>query len=165
MKPGDFILTQDSNPISELIMAGEQGSFAHSGIVVGANKLVEALGNGVVENPINYRRYAVFEVIGITDEQREGVVSYARSQIGDKYGFLQDIGFAINGLIELAGHERIPHLLAEQGKPVCSALTDLAFRSKRIVIREDREAGDITPQGLSYSTKVRMIENHNLWEL
>lgn len=165
MKPGDFILTQDANPISELIMAGEQGSFAHSAIVSGDNAIVEALGDGVQENTITYKRYAVFEVIGITDEQRQKAVDYAKNHIGEEYGYLQDAGFALNGLREMIGLKRIPDFWAQNEQVVCSALVDLSLRDAGIIVRPDRDAGDVTPQGLSFSTKVRMIENHNLWEL
>jgi len=163
---GDFILTQDIiNPISEIIMAGEQGSFAHSAIVSGDNTIIEAMPNGVVENPIHYERYAVFEVIGITDEQRQKAVDYAKSHIGDKYDYLQDVGFALNGLRELIGLNRIADLWEDHSKIICSALVDMSVRGAGIILRPDRDAGDLTPMGLSFSTEVRLIENHNLWEL
>jgi len=164
-KAGDFILTQDNNPISEIIMTGEQGSFAHSAIVSGENTIIEAMPNGVVENPIHYERYAVFSVVNITDEQRQKAVNYAKSHIGEKYDYLQDVGFALNGLRELIGLKRIPDLWEEHGKIICSALVDMSYRDEGIILRSDRDAGDVTPTGLSFSTEVRLTENHNLWEL
>lgn len=170
-KAGDILLTQDpTNFISELIMAGSQGSFSHSAIVSevdeqGNIKIIEAMPNGVEENKLHYERYAIYEIIDATDEQREKIVSYAKSCLGEGYDYLQDVGFAINGIRGIIGLGRIPKLLDEQGKIVCSALVDLAIRNAGIILRTDRYAGDITPTGISFSDKVRLIENHNLWEL
>jgi len=165
MQSGNFILTQDDSLISELIMAGEQGCFAHSAVVSGKNTIIEALPNGVVENTIHYNRYAVFEIINSSDEQRQKIVEYARSHIGEKYGYMQDVGFALNGLRELIGLNRIPDLWEDHGKIICSALVDMSCRNAGIILRSDRDAGDVTPEGLSFSTEIRLIENHNLWEL
>lgn len=165
MKPGNFILVQGSGPISEGIALLEHSGFTHSAIVSGTNTIIEATAHGIEENELNYERYAVFEFVDTTEEQCSGIVDYARSHLGEEYGWLQDAGFAINSIIELTGFERIPGLLAEKGKPVCSAFVDLSARSQGIITREDREPGDVTPPGLSYTPKVRFIENHNLWEL
>lgn len=165
MKPGNFILTQGSGPISEGIALFEHSGFTHSAIVSGEGKIIEATSHGIEENDLNYGRYAVFEFDDATDEQLKGIVDYARSHLGEKYGFLQDAGFAINGLLEEFGLERISGLLAEKDKIVCSAFVDLSARSQGIIVRPDRQPGDVTPPGLSYSPKVRFIKNHNLWEL
>lgn len=168
---GDILLTQDKNPISLLIMAGSQGSFAHSAIISEVDKqgkivkIIEAMSDGVEENEIHYEHYGVYEVIDISNKQREKIVEYAKSHIGIKYDYLQDVGFALNGIRELLGLERIPNLLDQPNKVVCSALVDLALRNADIILHEDRNLGDITPVEISFSNKVRLIEEHNLWEL
>ncbi|KLU66291.1 hypothetical protein DEAC_c16900 [Desulfosporosinus acididurans] len=165
MKPGNFILVQGSGPISDGIAFFERSGFTHAALVSGESTILEATPNGIEENPISYERYAVFEFIDATDEQLKGMVDFGRSRLGEGYSYRQDAGFAVNGILEEMGFERIPGLLAEKKKIVCSAFVDLCARSQRLVARPDRKPGDVTPPGLSYSSKVRFTENHNLWEL
>lgn len=165
MKPGNFILVQGAGAISGGIAFFEHNGFTHSAIVSGEGKVIEATAQGIQENDLNYERYAVFEFVDATEEQLAGIVDYAKSHIGEGYSYLQDAGFALNGILEEFGFERITGLLAEKGKIVCSAFTDLAARSQGLIVRPDRAAGDVTPAGLTFSPKVRFIENHNLREL
>jgi hypothetical protein len=162
---GNFILVQGSGPISEAIALAERSGFTHAGILTEKGTIIEAMPQGIQENPLEYERYAIFEFINATDEQCAGIIEYARSCIGEKYGYAQDIGFAINGLLEEMGFARIPGLLAEKRHIVCSAFVDLAARSQGIIVRQDRQPGDVTPAGLSFSPEVRFVYGHNLWEL
>lgn len=165
MKPGNFILVQGSGPISDGIALFERSGFTHAALVSGENIILEATPDGIQENPIDYERYAVFEFIDATDKQLKGMVNFGRGQLGEGYSFRQDAGFVINGILEEMGFERIPGLLAEKKRIVCSAFVDLCARSQGFIVRSDRKPGDVTPAGLSYSPRVRIIENHNLWEL
>ncbi|KLU64005.1 hypothetical protein DEAC_c39990 [Desulfosporosinus acididurans] len=165
MKPGNFILVQNFDPIGQGIAFFEHNGFTHAALVSGEGKVIEATAQGIQENALNYERYAVFEFVDATDEQLKGMVEFGRSRLGEGYSFRQDAGFAVNAILEEMGFERISGLLAEKNKIVCSAFIDLCARSQGIVVRPDRKPGDVTPPGLSYSTKVRLVENHNLWEL
>lgn len=165
MKPGNFILVQGSGIIGNGIGFAERNSFTHAAVVSGTNTIIEATAHGIQENILNYERYAVFEFLNASEGQLAGIVEYARSHLGEGYGWLQDLGFAINGLLEDVGHGRIPGLFLDCNHPVCSAFVDLAARSQGIIARLDRVAGDVTPPGLMFSPEVRFIENHSLREL
>lgn len=165
MNPGDYILVQGHSPVDLAIQAITEGAFNHAAIVSGDGTIIEALPSGVREDRLAYPRYAVYSVPGITDDQRGTVVAYGRAHLGERYGFLQDMGFAIDALRRMLGDKLIPHLWAHQGHVICSALVDLAYRSAGIVLRTDREPGDVTPTGLVYTTVARLIKAHNLWEV
>lgn len=165
MKPGNFILVQGSGPISEAIAFAEHSGFTHAALISDENKIIEATPFGIQENPLDYERYAVFEFLNATDEQCAKMVEYGRAHLYEPYSLKQDIGFAVNGLLQEMGFERIPGLLAEKKAIVCSATVDLCARAGGIIVRPDRQPGDVTPPGLIFSSEVRFIENHNLWEL
>ena len=165
MRPGNFILVQSGGLLGQGIAFAEHSGFTHAAFVSGAGLVIEATAQGIQENELNYERFAVFEFAGASEEQLKGIVDYARSHIGEGYSYRQDAGFVINGILEEMGFARIPGLLAEKNQIVCSAFVDLSARSQGIIVRPDRQPGDITPAGLSYSPVVRLIENHNLWEL
>lgn len=168
MKAGDILLFQGDGFLGDGIQLVTKGAYCHAAIAISDTEVVEAEANGVVRTKMVDKQdphYAVFEVLGASEDQLQAAVKYAVDHIGEKYGYLQDAGYAVNYIREKLGFKRIPDLFAEHGKVICSALVDLAFRSAGIVLRPDRDAGDVTPMGLSLSTKVHLIENHGLWEV
>lgn len=168
MQAGDIILFQGDVAISAGIKLATEGSFSHAAIAISDTEIVEALGDGVTRTAIADRedsRYAVYTVDSLTEEQRQALAAYAEAHIGEAYSYLQDVGFAVNYIREKLGFKRIPDLFAEHGKVICSALVDLAYRSIDIKLRGEKDAGDITPVGLSFSPLLHLIENHNLWEV
>ena len=166
MQAGDIVLVQGHGLLSESIEFLSQGSFSHAALATSEDAIIEAGPDGVVEVPMHYDHYAVFRVTGITDEKCTEVVAYARNAlVGEGYDYTQDLGFAVNAILKLAGSERIPNLFDEKRKLVCSAAVDVAFRGVNIILRPDKLPGDVTPTGLSYSLLICMIENHNLWEI
>lgn len=166
MQCGDIILVQGHGIISDGIEFLTHGGFSHSALVTSEDTIIEATSEGVIECPMHYTdRYAVFRVIGITDQKCSEVVACARTLVGKGYDYSQDAGFAVNALREFIGAKRIPNLFDEDNKLVCSATVDLSFRGAGIILRPDKAAGDITPVGISYSSLIYMIENHGLWEI
>jgi cell wall-associated NlpC family hydrolase len=165
MKPGDILLVQGEGVLSDAIEFFTHGGFSHSGIISSEGTCIEALGHGVAERAIEYDRYAIYEVIGITDEERQKVIEAARSLIGTPYDYTQDLGFAINALRKTLGLPKIKNLFDEDHRLICSALVDIAFRSTGIILRPDLNPGDISPTGLTYSPKVHFLESHGIWEV
>jgi hypothetical protein len=165
MQAGDIILVQGDGIISVGIELISRGSFSHSGIVTSEGTIIEATADGVVEVPIHYEHYAIYEVLGITSEEREKVVAAARKSLGTPYDYLQNVGFGINAIRKLIGLPIIANLLDLDNQVVCSALVDLSFEKAGIRLREDLEPGHITPIGITYSPKVHLLENHGLWEI
>lgn len=166
MKAGNLVFVQGTH-LSELgIEFVTGGPFYHVALAVSDTEIIEALLNGVAKSPVsNYERYAVYECIGITNEQVEKAVAYAHSHLGESYDYLRDAGFFMNFILELLHKDRTPSMWAQHGKIICSSLVDLSLRSGGYVLREDRQPGDVTPMSLIYTPKVRFLENHNLWEV
>lgn len=167
MKTADIVLVQGRDGISAGIEFFSRGGYSHAALAASEDDIIEAVPEGVIETAMHYDHYGVFRVIGITDEECKQVIDYARrALVGTPYDYDQDAGFAVNAFRELIGLERIPNLFDKDGKLICSATVDMAFRGGiNLLLRPDRQPGDITPTGLSYSLLIRMIENHNLWDI
>lgn len=170
MNKGDFILVEPSatDIVGRLIDYFTTSGFCHVALVCGPNEVIEATpDHGVIRRPIGYRRYGVWEILGITDEQRETAVNWALKQQGAKYDYFEIADEAIRHLLEMF-HD--PNngpvhfdLWQSHGKFICSALVDSAYREAGIILRPDKDKGNVAPVDLMYTPQVHFLENHGLY--
>ena len=107
LQPGDIFLTHGSGFVSRTIQFGESlyrprgrsealqkraAGMNHTGIITSrSGGTIEALGRGVVRGNLIHYKPNEIRVIDtrLTPEQRELMIAYAESKLGDPYGWLQ----------------------------------------------------------------------------
>ena len=107
--PGDFILAHRRRVIPALISLAEKRRFrgadavyahwSHAALVAEERTVIEAETKGVVRSPIAKYRAGEYHLVRLGAEldgpARERAVAYARSQIGQAFGFLDMAGASI----------------------------------------------------------------------
>jgi uncharacterized protein YycO len=151
IRPGDFILVKKDSFYHRLVEFGQRLRFpriyavwTHAALVVdGWGSLIEAEGNGVISNTISEytEKDYVYVRIKATAEDRAEVVNYAKSCLGNKYGWgsIVCIGLCLlTGLkISVGFHKTM----------ICSGLVAAALaRTETIFPIDDRS---ITPAALA----------------
>ena len=103
---GDFILAHRHHLIAGLISLAQKrrfrgrdsvyGRWSHSAVVEAPDAVIEAEMSGIVRSPISKYRADEYHLVRLGDEldpyERERVVAYARSQIGQGFGYLDMFG-------------------------------------------------------------------------
>lgn len=128
--PGDFILAHRHHVIARLISQAQQRRFrgadsvyahwSHAAVVVEDRHVVEAETRGVVRSPIAKYRDDEYHLVRLGAEldgpARARVSGYARSQIGQAFGFLDMTGASIYLLTGL------PVRMVRRHHEICSSL-------------------------------------------
>ncbi|MGE0060500.1 MAG: YiiX/YebB-like N1pC/P60 family cysteine hydrolase [Xanthobacteraceae bacterium] len=153
LRPGDVLLVEGNNHISGVIKYLTQSTWSHAALYVGPIGdrvtaqgeplvLVEAnLGQGVVAAPLSkYARYhtRICRPVGLTDEDRARVCTYASERIGFDYD-LKNITDLLRYLFPLPVPQRWRRRMIALGsghptRIICSALIAQAFESVRFPI-------------------------------
>ncbi|MGE0565424.1 MAG: YiiX/YebB-like N1pC/P60 family cysteine hydrolase [Pseudolabrys sp.] len=153
LRPGDVLLVEGNNHISGVIKYLTQSTWSHAALYVGpigdraTEKgeplvLVEAnLGQGVVAAPLSkYARYhtRICRPVGLTDEDRARVCTYASERIGFDYD-LKNILDLLRYLFPLPVPQRWRRRMMALGsgdptRIICSALIAQAFENVRFPI-------------------------------
>jgi cell wall-associated NlpC family hydrolase len=130
VEPGDLLLVKTNHLVSRLIRFGQRGygepyaSWNHVAIFVGDGHIVEALTKGVVLSPADkYPDTQIVEVkapglatAGCEKAMRVNAVSFARSCVGESYGWLTIAAIALKVLF------RGRWQFGVQGTEICSGL-------------------------------------------
>jgi hypothetical protein len=153
LRPGDVLLVEGNNHISGVIKYLTQSTWSHAALYVGPIGdrvtaqgeplvLVEAnLGQGVVAAPLSkYARYhsRICRPVGLTDEDRARVCTYASERIGFDYD-LKNIIDLLRYLFPLPVPQRWRRRMMALGsghptRIICSALIAQAFENVRFPI-------------------------------
>lgn len=96
LQPGDIILTSRSSkgsPVSGVIKLGTLSAYSHAMLYVGNGKVVEAIGDGIVERGLSEAlvgcdRATAFRHSQVTDAQVQRIVTFARSKKGGTFSFV-----------------------------------------------------------------------------
>lgn len=104
LRPGDIILSTTNSHISKAIRKMTSSPVSHSILYIGDNKVIEAIGSGVVmrsiDDALKDASLAVaFEHPNITNPQINRIIDFAKSKIGKKYdkvGIVRQAGFQID---------------------------------------------------------------------
>ena len=136
--PGDFILTHRRRPFAALISQAQKRRFrgpdavfahwTHSAFVVAEDgTIVEAEAMGVKLSPIAKYRDFEYHLVRLGDEfarpDRDRAVAYAKTQVGQAFGFLNMFGGALFLLFGL------PLRLMRGNHQICSALVVRALQT------------------------------------
>jgi len=149
---------------SWLIRKAIKCDYNHVGIFVDNERIVESTFKGVYITPFEVFKkkkekgeiydYAVFEVIGISEEQKEKVAEYALGEVGNKYDLVQFFNIALFLFLNIA---RIVEPIDIRHAWVCSELVAEAYDSVGIRFTEDVDPDLITPADIVCSKLVRRI--------
>jgi hypothetical protein len=153
LQPGDVLLIEGNSRVSAVIKYLTQSTWSHSALYVGdrlgkrtatgePHVMIEAdLSDGVISVPIS--KYAAFHTrvcrpIGLSEKDRERVVSYMLERLGYEYD-LKNITDLIRYLIPLPVPARWRRRMIALGsgiptKAICSSLIAQAFESVRYPI-------------------------------
>jgi len=91
IKPGDIILTTQSEPISWMIRWNLHGPWSHAMTVINWPWCISADAQGVTlrqPHPAEMKKYAVLTHPGISDGDRDVIVSFCKLLEGKKYDYL-----------------------------------------------------------------------------
>lgn len=154
IKPGDFFLVHGDNFYSKLIEFGQAIRFrgndkhftywTHAGLfLTELGDIIEAEGMGVMENHINYYKDYKYVVVHInaSDSDREEMIQFAKSCVGDQYGWgtIASIGISLlTGLKFSFGFD---------GQEICSGLVCRALERTSFIPKTD--ASHTTPADLA----------------
>ncbi len=139
--PGDFILAHRHHLLAGLISQAQKRRFkgrdavyahwSHAAVVVEDRCVIEAEIRGIERSPIaKYRddEYHLVRLDNALDEaEREQVVSYAVSRIGQAFGFLDMLG---SGVYLLSG---FPLRMVRKDHEICSSLVVRALQRGGLV--------------------------------
>jgi uncharacterized protein YycO len=113
MSPGDFILAHRHHVLAGMISLAQKRRFhgpdevyahwSHCAVVESSGRLIEAEINGIVRSPISkYRKdeYHLVRMDGQIDASgREHAAAYARTRLGEGFGFLDMFGLSLYLLV------------------------------------------------------------------
>lgn len=90
LKTADILLSTGDATVSKVIRVGTASRFSHAALYAGNHEIIEAIGEGVVRQPIERAisddtLVAVYRRIRMSDAQAKQVVRYAAMQIGKPY--------------------------------------------------------------------------------
>jgi hypothetical protein len=90
--PADIIVSTTDAAVSRLIQFGTSSAVSHAGVYVGAGEVVEALGAGVIQQPLRLALGDDTVAVAlrhprITDSQQRAVVDFVRAQRGRRYDY------------------------------------------------------------------------------
>lgn len=123
-QPGDFILCHRAGFVSRVIRLGErlrlrQADVSHAAFCENAGTLIEALTRGVKRTPLAAYRHIEYWIVraGLDPQDQAQAVAFARSCVGEQYGWLTDLGIALRFLTP--GHGL---WFGSDGTEICSGL-------------------------------------------
>lgn len=169
MRPADVLLIEGNNRVSKAIKYLTQSTWSHAALYVGNApgqsdaELIEAdIVHGVIAVPLG--KYAGFNLricrpLGLTAEDQQGVVEYARAHLGMRYD-LKNVFDLMRYLLPTPpwpSRYRRRLIAFGSGDPtrgICSTLIAQAFQSIRypILPRAAEGCGEIAEQDQSDST-------------
>ena len=125
VRPGDFLLCHRKGFASWCIRAGERlkgargAKVSHAAFCETPDTLIEALTKGVVRTPLSAYREVEYWIVRteLQAEDQDQAVEFARSCVGQRYGFLTDFGIALRFLTPGRGL-----WLGMDGTEICSGL-------------------------------------------
>ena len=152
LRPGNFFLVKRRTLIGRLISFGQKirygnsSKWNHCGVIINANgDLIEAHADGVKQR--NIRVYDAWEhdvrIVNVlcSDEDRQEIVNFARSCLGDTYGFLTILSI---GLILVTGFRLRFNI---RGQEICSGLVARSMERGPFIFHE--EPAQISPAYLA----------------
>jgi len=109
LSPGDFILAHRHHVLAGLISLAEKRRFrgadavyahwSHSAVVESGAHVIEAEAGGIVRSPISKYRDDEYHLVRLDGEidaaGRERATAYAKSRLGEGFGYLDMLGLAI----------------------------------------------------------------------
>lgn len=149
LRPADLILVKGTGFIDSEIEKISRSPYSHVAGVVDDKLLIEAQGFTKTRyQSLNfYKNYDVFTCDELTDEQRIGIVNFAKNQIGTHYNYAL-IGW------ELIRYETDLFLpMPKIHEYICSTLWSDAYKSEGIELVSDVKYP--SPGDLPLSTKLR----------
>lgn len=154
MQPGDFFLVHGDNFYSKLIELGQAIRFhgadkhftywTHAGMFLSnSGDIIEADGVGVMQNHISYYKDYKYVVVHVhaSQEDREEMMQFVKSCLGDQYGWgtIASIGISLlTGLKFSFGFD---------GQEICSGLVCRALERTTFIPKTD--ASHTTPADLA----------------
>ena len=148
LQAGDFILTHGSDIFGHLIRVGQALRFHgedrkytywnHAALIVDEQgTLIEALSQGVCQTNISHYTPAEYHLVRLgstaNDEDRAEAVRFARTAVGDRYGWLT---IANIGLRLLTGGKLAFEM---DGQFICSGLVARAMERTRAIFNHNTE--------------------------
>lgn len=90
LRPADILLSTGDSAVSTVIRTGSASRYSHAALYVGNGRLVEAIGQGVIEQSLAHAMsddtlVAVFRRNPLSSSQAASVIRYARRQVGKSY--------------------------------------------------------------------------------
>lgn len=147
IRGGDFFLVHGDNSFSKLIQLGQTLRFhgadkqyaywTHTGMFLNnSGDIIEADGMGVTENNISYykdQKYIIVHV-SMSEEDREEVVDFAKSCLGEQYGWVTILAIGISLLTGLK------FSFGFSAQAICSGLVTRALERSSFIPNRDPES-------------------------
>jgi hypothetical protein len=164
IKDGDILLYKGkgiftSGLVPTLVQWVTRSPYAHAGIAAWWNNrlmVVEAIGNGVIANPISLslRRYkATVEWFQykeeISDDDRCNIVRIAQEDLGKGYAIWRTVWFAVK--ILFIRNFKGKNERREENKYFCSEFVAHVYTAVGLDLRRDRLDRDVTPADIAKS--------------
>lgn len=155
-QPGDFGLSTIGGTIGWWInlgqsLIGDPSRFTHAFVVLDDQTVMEAMPGGARISPLApyLDGETVFSSMDLSDYQREGIVTHARSFEKIPYSFIDYTWLALDhwGFKP----EWLKNKIKGTGHMICSQLVDEAYLRAGVHLFDDgRDPGDVTPGDLLY---------------
>jgi len=146
--PGDILLCHRRGFVPWVIRLGERLRLRHADVSHAAfcdtpSSTIEALTRGVARAPLTAYRGIEYWIVrtGLTGDDAAQAVAFARSCVGDEYGWLTDLGIALRFLTPGRGL-----WFGVEGTQICSSLCAEALVRGWVIYPVD--AASISPQEL-----------------
>ncbi len=146
--PGDILLCHRRGFVSWVIRLGERlrlrrADVSHAAFCETPSTTIEALARGVVRAPLTAYRPIEYWIVraGLTGDDAAQAVAFARSCVGEQYGWLTDLGIALRFLTPGRGL-----WFGVEGTQICSGLCAEALVRGWVIYPVD--AASISPQEL-----------------
>lgn len=138
LQPADIIVSTERHAVSYIIRAGTISAISHTMLYVGDGKVIEAVGDGVREVPLetaigNAILAVAYRHPSVDAEHARTIVDYARSRVGSPYNYA-GVGFngyrilhPLRGRVIEALARRLGIEVGQAGAVYCSELVLEAF--------------------------------------
>jgi hypothetical protein len=150
VRPGDFILAHRKGFASWAIRTGERirygkgANWSHAAFCETGDTVIEALTKGVARNPLSTYHGVEYALVhtGLYGDDQQQAIAFARSCVGQEYGFLIDLGIALRFLTPGRGL-----WFGASGTEICSGLVAQAMTRGWMIF--DENPASISPSELA----------------
>ncbi|EPM7998649.1 TPA: YiiX/YebB-like N1pC/P60 family cysteine hydrolase [Vibrio vulnificus] len=160
LQKGDVILSTTNEAVSKVVKLATISNYSHARLYVGGEHIIEAIDPEVVKvKLVDVMKGDLYTVVyrypGLSEAQKNKIMTYARKQIGKQYDLSGAIGSSGAGRAAVGVLPTMANLISPESDFYCSEL--VAFSYKKAGVPLEWFSSQTTPKDLANNSKLIYI--------